>query len=170
MFKIQLRRLAEQLIIEEQFDKAEVILDLAVTKFPVKYYKPYSDMQYELVEPFADLYYAINKKDKATSLAVELFTKSEEKLLFYKGMKAAEQNKYGYEIIESFNTAYRIIDNCELHKDTVTVVALNKRILPYEKYFQRYLNAYEQQKQEQLEYERYMKKQEQESLKDSVFE
>ena len=169
MFKIQLRRLAEQLIIEEQFDKAEVILDLAVTKFPVKYYKPYSDgLQYEFVEPFADLYYAINKKDKATALAVELFTKSEEKLLFYKGMKAAEQNQYGYEIIENFNTAYRIIDNCQMHKDTATVTALKKRILPYEKYFQRYLNAYEQQKQEQMEYERQMKQQEQEGLQDSV--
>ena len=127
-------------------------------------------MQYEFVEPFADLYYAINKKDKATSLAVELFTKSEEKLLFYKGMKATEQNQYGYEIIESFNTAYRIIDNCEMHKDTATVAALKKRILPYEKYFQRYLNAYEQQKQEKMEYERHMKQQEQESLQDSVLE
>ncbi len=170
MFKIQLRRLAEQLIIEEQFDKAEVILDLAVNKFPIKYYKPYSELQYELVEPFADLYYAINKKDKAVAVAVELFTKSEEKLLFYKGMKPAEQNQYGYEIIETFNTAYRIIDNCEMHKDAKTVAALKKRILPYEKYFKRYLDAYEQQKAEQLEYERQMKQQQQESLQDSVLE
>ena len=57
-----------------------------------------------------------------------------------------------------------------MHKDTATVAALNKRIAPYEKYFQRYLNAYEQQKQRQLEYERQMKQQEQQILQDSVLE
>ena len=67
-------------------------------------------------------------------------------------------------IIDNFNTAYRIIDNSKMHKDAATVAALNKRIAPFEKYFQRYLNAYKQQQEEQAE----MMQQEEEMLQDST--
>ena len=171
IYLMNLDRLARQLIEEGQKEKAEKVLNLALENFPIEYYIPYNNMvKYVFTEPFADLYYKVGNNEKAAEIAIKLYTKAEEDLFFYKGMKPAEQNQYGYEIIETFKTAYRIIDNCEMNKDAETETALKKRILPYEKYFKRYLDAYEQQKAERLEYERQMKQQEQESPKDSVLE
>ena len=171
LYLMNLERLARQLIEERQMQKAEKIIDLAMENFPIEYYIPYNNMiKYVFTEPYADLYYKVGNNKKAAEMATKLYTKAEEDLRFYKGMKLNEQQDYVSNIIFAFETAYRIIDNCELHNDTATVATLNKRIAPYEKYFQRYLNAYEQQKQRRLEYERQMKQQEQESIQDSVLE
>src|SRR5690606_38090373 len=110
------------------------------------------------------LYYMVGDNKKAAELATKLFIKAEENLNFYKGMKVTEQREFVYDIIDNFNTAYRIIDNSKMHKDAATVAALNKRIAPFEKYFQRYLNAYKQQQEEQAE----MMQQEEEMLQDST--
>ncbi|WP_289460314.1 hypothetical protein, partial [Klebsiella pneumoniae] len=60
----------EQLINEGKFAKAEKVIDLAMTKMPLKYYDYYT-----MVEPFASGYYAIGKKEKARKLLNELTTK-----------------------------------------------------------------------------------------------
>ena len=164
MFLINLARLAEQFIKEGNMEKARNVLDLAMKNFPMEYYIPHdSRLKYEFFEPFADLYYMAGDNKKAAELSIKLYVKVEEELNFYKGMKVTEQNEYGYDIIENFNTAYRIIDNCEMHKDNATVNALNKRIASFEKYFQRYLNAYKQQQQEIR-----MEQQQSEIMRDSI--
>src|SRR5690606_4601703 len=163
-FRINMERLATQLIKEGKMDKAKNIVDLAMKNFPIEYYLPYRNFTpYTTVEPFADLYYILGENKKAAELATKLFTKSEEDLNFYKGMKITEQQEYMYEIIAAFETAYRIIDNCELHNDTATVAALNNRIAPLEKYFNRYLSAYKQQQSEAQ-----MEQQQLEMIEDSV--
>ncbi|HLV50404.1 MAG TPA: DUF2723 domain-containing protein, partial [Flavobacterium sp.] len=112
-FRINMERLATQLIKEGKMDKAKNIVDLAMKNFPIEYYLPYRNFTpYTTVEPFADLYYILGENKKAAELATKLFTKSEEDLNFYKGMKITEQQEYMYEIIAAFETAYRIIDNC----------------------------------------------------------
>src|SRR5690606_27195598 len=111
-----------------------------------EYYIPNdSNGSYFIVEPFADLYYVLGEDKKAAEIATQLYTKAEETLNFYKGMSINEQQEFGMEIIANFETVYRIIDNCKLHKDQKTVTALNNRIAPFEKYFDRYLKAYKQQ-------------------------
>src|SRR5690606_4973642 len=140
---------ARQLVKEGKKEKAEKILDLAMNNFPIEYYIPFNNqVKYYFTEPYIDLYYQVGNKKNAADIAMKLYIKTEENLNFYKGMDFAEQQQYGYEIIDNFNTAYRIIDNCENHKDTATVAALNNRIAPFEKYFARYLKAYEQQRKE----------------------
>ena len=165
MYLVNFTRLAEQLIKEGKIDKAKKIIDLAMQNFPIDYYIPYEDtMKYVFMEPFVDLYYMVGENKKAADLANKLFTKIEEDFNFYKGMSINEQQDYGYEIVDNFNKAYRIIDNCEMHKDTATVTALNKRILTFENYFKRYLNAYKQQQDAEAE----MMQQEQQMLQDST--
>lgn len=164
-FRINMERLATQLVKEGKMDKAKNIVDLAMKNFPIEYYIPNDrNGSYFTVEPFADLYYILGENKKAAELASKLFTKSEEDLNFYKGMKITEQQEYMYEIIAAFETAYRIIDNCELHNDTATVAALNNRIAPLEKYFNRYLSAYKQQQQSEAQ----MEQQQLEMIEDSV--
>jgi len=151
-FRINLTRLAEQLVEEGKMDKAKNVVDLAMKNFPIEFYLPNDrNGNYFTVEPFADLYYTLGENKKAADIATKLFTKAEEDLKFYKGMKLNEQQEYGSDIIFAFETAYRIIDNCETHKDNATVAVLNKRIAPYEKHFQRYLNAYKQQQESENE-------------------
>mgnify|MGYP000946997155 CR=1 FL=1 len=158
-YRINMERLATQLVKEEKMDKAKNIVDLAMKNFPIDKYEDYF-----AVEPFADLYYILGENKKAAEIATKLFTKAEEELNFYKGMGLNEQQEYIYEIIAAFETAYRIIDNCELHKDSATVAALNKRIAPLEKYFNRYLSAYKQQQQSEAQ----MEQQQREMIEDSV--
>jgi len=165
MYLINFARLAEQFITDGNMEKAKSVLDLTMKNFPVDYYIPHDNhLKYEFFEPYADLYYMVGDNTKAAELATKLFIKAEENLNFYKGMKVTEQREFVYDIIDNFNTAYRIIDNSKMHKDAATVAALNKRIAPFEKHFQRYLNAYKQQQEEQAE----MIQQEEQMLKDST--
>lgn len=158
-------RLADQLINEGKKDKAKKVLDLAMTNFPIDYYIPYdSRLKYFFVEPFSELYYKVGDTKKASEIATKLYAKSEEELNFYKGMGVTEQQQYTYDIIETFNTAYRIIDTCKSQGDAATVAALNKRIAPFEKYFDRYLKMYKQRKEEELK----MMQREQQMMEDSA--
>ena len=146
-------------------DKAKNIVDLVMENFPIELYLPYSGhFKYELYEPIADLYYVLGENEKAAEIATQLYTKAEEELNFYKGMKISEQEEYVMEIIAVFETAYRIIDNCDLRKDQKTVTTLNNRIAPFEKYFDRYLQAYRQQQAQRLE----LMRQQQAMMEDSM--
>lgn len=145
-FKSNMIRLAGQLIVENKPDKAKTILDLGMENFPIAYYTPFTGgLRYEYSEAFADLYYMIGERKTASEIAEKLYTKAEEELNFYKGMKPAEQQENAYEIISMFNTAYRIIDNCKMHKDNAMFDTLSKRIAPFEQYFAHYLRAFEKQ-------------------------
>ena len=164
-FRMSLNRLAEKLVEEGKMDKAKDIVDLAMKNFPIEYYIPSdSHGSYFIVEPFADLYYVLGENEKAAEIATQLYTKAEEELNFYKGMKINEQEGYVMEIIAAFETAYRIIDNCDLRKDQKTVTTLNNRIAPFEKYFDRYLQAYRQQQAQRLE----LMRQQQAMMEDSM--
>ena len=127
--------------------------------FPIDYYGIYIT-----VEPFADLYYRLGKNKEAADIAIKLANKAIEDLKFYQGMGVTEQQENGYEIIQAFETIYRITDNCKLNKDTATVAKLNGLVAPYEKIFARYLNAYKQQEQQQTE----MMRKQQEMMRDTA--
>ncbi|HLW62904.1 MAG TPA: hypothetical protein VKY33_05840, partial [Flavobacterium sp.] len=153
-YKINFVRLAEQLIKEGKTEKAKTVLDLIMDNFPMEYYPPHDSRSgYQLYHPFPDLYYMINERKKAAEIATKIYVKAEEELNFYKGMKPSDQQYYAREIIWSFNTAYQIIDNCELHKDMAVVEQLSKRLAPFEHYFEHYLKMYQDQKEAQRKQE-----------------
>ena len=159
MYRTNLTRLAEKLIEEGKNDKAEKVVDMAMTNFPIDYYGIYVT-----VEPFADLYYTLGKKDKAAPIALKLVDKAIEDLKFYQAMGINEQQEYGYEIIAAFESTYRIADNCKIHKDDATFAKINSKIAPFEKVFARYLNAYKQSQEQEAE----MMKKQQEMMTDSA--
>ena len=62
-----MERLARALINEKKFDKAEEIVDLSLEKMPVAKFGHYS-----MLIGYVDLYYGLNKKEKARKLTAEL--------------------------------------------------------------------------------------------------
>jgi hypothetical protein len=81
-YRSNLARLMEQLVNEGKLDKAKKVIELAMTKMPLKYYGYYS-----LVEPFAGGYYVVNEKAKARKLLEDLMTKYKEIVIVLQNIK-----------------------------------------------------------------------------------
>ena len=77
-YRNNMERLARALIDEKQFDKAEEIVDLSLEKMPVAKFGHYS-----MLIGYVDLYYGLNKKEKARKLTAELKTVLQENLRYY---------------------------------------------------------------------------------------
>ena len=93
-YRSNLARLAEQLIIEEQHEKAEEILDLAMEHMPVQYFGYYT-----LLEPFITGYFEVGKSDKAISLYQEVVKKYKEKLTYFDTFDLYRQHQNREEIV-----------------------------------------------------------------------
>lgn len=93
-YRTNLARLMETLINEGKNDKAEKIIDLAMTKMPVEYFEYYS-----MVDPFAMGYYEVGKKEKARLILSQLIKKYQENLTFYSGYTLTEQYFYASDIV-----------------------------------------------------------------------
>lgn len=77
-YRNNMERLARTLISENKLEKAEEILDIAIEKMPVNKFGHYS-----MVISYIDLYYALDKNEKARKLISELNTVLQEKLTYY---------------------------------------------------------------------------------------
>ena len=106
-YRSNLARLAEALIEEGKYEKAENILDLAMEKMPVKYFEYYS-----LLEPFVLGYYQLEKIDKARAVYQDVAKKYQEKLLYFSGIKVNDQ----------YDIADEIISNMERYRGLVDIV------------------------------------------------
>ncbi len=93
-FRTNLCRLMNQLILEGKKEKATKIADLAMDKFPIKYYEYYT-----LVEPFAEGYYDLGQKEKAREVLNDLKQKYQESLTYFNTMSASKQENYYVEIV-----------------------------------------------------------------------
>lgn len=152
LYRINLTRLAEQLIIEGQHAKAKHIVDIAMTNLPIDYYESYMT-----VEPFAELYYELGELNKANEIVLKLAQKYEENLRFYASMKPKEQSDYGYEIIENIQSLQRLVKVSEENAKNISS-QVEQKLKPYLSTFKRYLDALSaQQKQDDImerEYQR----------------
>ena len=86
-YRNNLNRLAEALIKENKFAKAEEMLDLSVEKLPIKMYKHYS-LSLGLIEN----YYAINKNEKAQNVAKVLISVFQDNLRYYATLSKSEMD------------------------------------------------------------------------------
>lgn len=93
-YRTNMARLMEKLINEGKNDKAEKIIDMALTKMPMDYYGYYT-----MVEPFAGGYYALGEKAKARALLDRLIKKYQQNLSYYAGIQASIQNGFASDII-----------------------------------------------------------------------
>jgi len=98
-FRKNMARLMDKLIREKKFDKARKVIDMAMTKMPVKEFGFYF-----MVEPFAGGYYQTGQKAAARKLLTELITIYREKLEYYKSLPQSKQNTDYQDIISDIGS------------------------------------------------------------------
>jgi hypothetical protein len=128
-YRTNLARLTQQLIDEGDTQKAEKIIEMALNKMPIDYYGYYT-----MVEPFANAYYQINKKEKARELLDKLVNKYKQSLTYFSGIQPSIQNGIPSDIItdiERFRSLlYVMKDNKDMefyNKNKTLFNSLNKR-------------------------------------------
>ncbi len=100
-FRGNLARLMEQLIEENEIEKAKDVITIAMTNMPFEHFGFYA-----FVEPFVDGYYKVGEQQKARDLFEKLKTVYQERLSYYAGIPRNEQ----YDKLENILTemeAYR---------------------------------------------------------------
>jgi tetratricopeptide (TPR) repeat protein len=104
-YRSNLARLADQLIKEGKYDKAEDIFDLAMEKMPVEKFEFYS-----LLEPFVLGYYEIEKSEKARKVFQSVAKQYQEHLLYYSGLELRYQNSIFDEIYSDLGRYRALIE------------------------------------------------------------
>jgi len=102
-FRNSLGRLADELIKEGKFDKAEEMLDLSVEKMPIEKYG-----YYRLVIGHIESYYEINKPEKARKIVEFLINNFQENITYYSGV-SSEQLSKDFADLEGTLDLYRYI-------------------------------------------------------------
>ena len=98
-------RLIDQLIIEEDYEKAEEILDLAMEKMPLEDFGFYT-----LLEPIINSYYKIEKKDKARDIFEKIAIKYKENLEYFSSISDSNKNRYAEEIYTDIERYRSLVD------------------------------------------------------------
>ena len=98
-------RLIDQLIIEEDYEKAEEILDLAMEKMPLEDFGFYT-----LLEPIINSYYKIEKKDKARDIFEKIAIKYKENLEYFSSISNSNKNRYAEEIYTDIERYRSLVD------------------------------------------------------------
>ena len=111
-FRLNLARLAEELLKENKHNQAREILDLAMENVPLEHYGFYA-----FVEPFLDGYYAVGNKDKANDLFGSL-SKIYQDRLEYHALSPLDQQEQQLESILSDLQGYRrVLDILATHEN-----------------------------------------------------
>ena len=92
-YRNNLSRLMEALIEEKKFDKAAKVIEIAMKNMPIDYFEYYTT-----VEPFAEGYYKIGKKDSARKILNQLIKKYQEKITFFHSQSEKQKAFYRMEI------------------------------------------------------------------------
>ncbi|MBP6039772.1 MAG: DUF2723 domain-containing protein [Flavobacterium sp.] len=111
-YRTNLARLMETLINEGKKDKAEKVIDLAMSKMPIAYFEYYS-----MVDPFAMGYYEVGKKEKARKILSELIVKYQESLTYFSNYKIAEQYYYASDIVSDIEQYRGLLEIAKNAKD-----------------------------------------------------
>ncbi len=122
-YRSNIARLMEVLINEKKLDKAEKLIDLAMAKMPIEQFGYYT-----LVEPFAEGYYKIGKKEKAQKILKTLIGKYQESLTYYKSLSVNEQNRMYVDIaneIERYRSLLEIMEDSDAALYNVEKVKFN---------------------------------------------
>jgi hypothetical protein len=92
-YRNNLSRLMTALIEEKNFDKAEKVIEIAMKNMPIDYFEYYTT-----VEPFAEGYYKIGKKEAARKILNQLIIKYQEKIKFFNSQSEKQKAFYRMEI------------------------------------------------------------------------
>ncbi|MDU8886665.1 DUF2723 domain-containing protein [Yeosuana sp. MJ-SS3] len=104
-YRGNLARLIQQLINEDQLEKAEEIADIAMTNMPVEFFNYYT-----LLEPYVSAYYEVDSKDKAQKLFKDVSKKYQESLTYYGNLKIENQYRKAEDIITDIERYKSLVD------------------------------------------------------------
>ena len=111
-YRSNLARLAEVLIDEGKFEKAESILDLALEKMPIDYFGYYS-----LLTPFVDGYYRIGKPEKARAVFEAVAKKHQSQLIYFNSLSLDLRYELGEDILTEVERYRTLVEAVLENKD-----------------------------------------------------
>lgn len=129
-YRNNMERLATALIKENKLKKAEEILDLSLEKMPVSKFGHYS-----MLISYVDLYYALNKTEKARKLTAELKTVLQENLTYYSQFNDSEVETIFNEIERSLLMYDQIVKTSIQFDDEEYATILKDEYVGYLKLF-----------------------------------
>ena len=112
-YRNNLSRLMKALIDEKKFDKAEKVIQIAMKNLPIEYFEYYTT-----VEPFAEGYYKIGKKEEARKILNQLIKKYQEKITFFSSQSEKQKAFYVNEINREIRLYYLLLLLAEDNNDT----------------------------------------------------
>lgn len=137
-YRGNLARLIEQLINEDELDKAEEIADIAMEKMPVDKFGFYS-----LLEPYVSAYYEIGNIEKGRALYKEVAKKYQENLVYYSGLSLKNQElKVGEDIYMDIQRYRALIDILVIYNDKDFALQETKTFNSYLGLFDALMNRY----------------------------
>jgi len=111
-YRGNIARVVEQLIIENDPERAKELMDLAMEKMPVDIFEFYT-----LLEPYISGYYQIGETQKARDLWKQLTTKYQEQLTYFSNLSRNAQYDYAEEIITNIEKYRSLIDLLVANQD-----------------------------------------------------
>ncbi len=129
-YRGNLARLMEQLINEDEDEKAEQIADLAMEKMPVDIYGYYT-----LLEPFIGGYYELGKNEKARQLYFDVSEKYQESLTYYSNLSIENQTRYLDEIVTDIERYRGLVDLLVIYNDKDLVTKETEKFNNYLRLF-----------------------------------
>lgn len=132
-YRSHISRLAQELIISGQRDKAEAVLDLAMEKMPVEEF-----MYYSLLEPFVYSYYQLEKPEKARAIYEAVKTKNQEYLVYYSSLEPMRQRGIPEEIITKMEQYRNLVEIVMVFEDEETAIKEATTFNEYVKLFPMY--------------------------------
>ena len=137
-YRGNLARLIEQLINENEYEKAEGVADLAMEKMPVRHFEYYT-----LLEPYISAYYEVEKHDKARNLYLEVAKKYQESLVYFSGLTLENQKRYIEEIFTDIERYRSLVDVLVVYKDTDFALEESKKFNNHLKLFEHFMGSEE---------------------------
>ncbi|QTY26111.1 DUF2723 domain-containing protein [Flavobacterium sp. CS20] len=104
-YRSNMARLADSLAKEKKYEKAENVLDLAMEKMPVKYFGYYT-----LLNPIIEVYYKIDKTEKARAIWQDVAKKYQEKLRYFSSLNYDRQSQLAEEISTEIQRYRSLVD------------------------------------------------------------
>lgn len=129
-YRNNMERLARVLIEENNFDKAEEILDISLEKMPVHKFGHYS-----MLFSYLDLYYILNKNEKAQKLSSDLKTVLQEKLQYYSQFDESDIESVFTEIERNLRMYDQIVRTAMQYDDEDYATSIKDEYLSYIKLF-----------------------------------
>ena len=87
-YRSNMARLADTLNKEKKYKKAEEVLDLAMEKMPIEHFGYYT-----LLSPIIEVYYKLDKVEKARAIWQEVAVKYQEKLRYFSSLSYEKQSE-----------------------------------------------------------------------------